>query len=325
MTTVPKAELHVHLEGTATPALVRRLAARNGVALPEDLFRDEHSFNWRDFSHFLTVYDTASSVICTPEDYRDVTYDYLARSAAEGVIYCEMFSSPDHAATNGMSYGEHTAGIAQGIDDARDDHDIEGFIVPTCVRHFGPELAVEVARQVVDNPHPLVVGFGMGGDEHSHTPADFARAFQLAHDAGLPTTVHAGEFGGPESVREALEHLPVVRLGHGVQAIDDAALVDELARRGVVLECCPSSNIATGVYSDFAAHPFPRLLAVGCRVTLNSDDPPYFHTSVGREYAVAAEHFGLDDAALRAITRTAIEAGFAPAATREAILEHAGL
>ncbi len=325
MTGIPKAELHVHLEGTATPALVRRLAARNHVALPEDLFSDDDTFNWHDFSHFLTVYDTASSVIVTPADYRDVTYDYLARSAAEGVVYCEMFSSPDHAAATGMTYGEHVAGIAQGIDDARAEYAIEGFIVPTCVRHFGPERAVEVARQVVDEPHPLVVGFGMGGDEASHTPAAFAPAFRLADEAGLPTTVHAGEFGGPESVRAALEHLPVSRLGHGVRAIEDRALVDELAARGVVLECCPTSNIATKVYADYAQHPFPRLLAAGCRVTLNADDPPYFHTSVGREYALAAEHFGLDDAALGAITATAIEAGFAPAATRAAILERAGL
>lgn len=317
---IPLAELHCHLEGAAGPALVRRLAARNGVALPETIFADGGRFAFADFVDFLRVYDVAAGCIRTPNDYYDVTFEYLAACAREGVIYVELMSSPDHAAAAGMTYADHLEGIVAAIADARRDHDIEGRIIVTCVRHFGPERAVEVARQVVADPHPLVVGFGMGGDESAYAAADFASAFRLVNDSGLLCTVHAGEFGGPESVRAALAALPVSRLGHGVRAIEDADLVRELADRGVVLEVCPTSNVATGVYGSYAAHPLKKLIEAGCRVTLNSDDPPYFGTSVGREYRVGADEFDLSETDLAGITRTAIEAGFADDATKAGLL-----
>jgi adenosine deaminase len=314
---IPKAELHCHLEGAASPELVRRLAARHGVTLPAGTFDAAGNFAWDDFLHFLKVYDIASSVIRTPEDYRDVTYRYLMDCAAEGAIYVEVMSSPDHAAAVGLSYGGHLEGIVAGIKDARRESGIEGRIIVTCVRHLGPERGVEVARQVVAQPHPLVTGFGMGGDENSFTPRDFTAAFAIVHEAGLSCTVHAGEVAGPESVRAALAALPVHRLGHGVRAAEDPALVREIARRGIVLEVCPGSNIATGVYGSYDEHPLPALLAAGCRVTLNSDDPPYFDTTIGREYDRVAEVFGLDESALRNITLTAIDAAFVDEETRQ--------
>lgn len=322
---LPKAELHVHLEGTASPDLVRRLAERHGCTMPDDLFDGSGAFHWRDFLHFLEVYDLASSVIRTPQDYRDVTYEYLARCAAENVVYVELMSSPDHALAAGMTYQDHLDGIAQGIDDARDEFGIEGFIVVTCVRHFGVERAHGVADAVLRHPHPLVVGFGMGGDEAGFRPGQFASVFAKLNEGGLPCTVHAGEFDGPAGIREALATLPVKRLGHGVRAIEDAGLVAELAAAGIVLELCPTSNIATGIYADYGSHPWPALKAAGCRVTLSSDDPPYFDTTIGAEYDHAARHFGLDSEGLRDITRVSIEAGFAPAVTRKAIMKRAGL
>lgn len=325
LSAVPKAELHVHLEGTATPALVRQLAARNGMSLPKALFAEEDAFAWNDFLHFLETYDQAASVIRTPEAYRDVTYDYLSRCSAEGVIYCEMMSSPDHAAANGMSYRDHLDGIAAGIDDARRDHGIEGFIIVTCVRHFGVERAMSVARDTLRHDHPLVVGFGMGGDELGFPPGLFTEVFALVAGEGLPCTVHAGEFGDPASIRQALDLLPVVRLGHGVRAAEDPALVEELIRRDIVLECCPTSNIATKVFPDYASHAFVALRDAGVKLTLNSDDPPFFHTSVGLEYAVARDHFGLDEKDLRGITHTALEAGFAPEALRRGLMAAHGL
>lgn len=317
---IPKAELHCHLEGTAPPALVRRLAERNGVALPDGLFADEETFAWTDFPDFLRAYDAASECLRTSRDYRDITYEYLAACAGEGAIYVEMFTSPDHAAAVGMSYLDHLEGTVAGIEDAGRDFGITGRIIVTCVRHLGPESALAVAEATVANPHPCVVGFGMGGDEMPHGFADFLPAFRLAADAGLGCTVHAGEVRGAESVREALDALPVTRLGHGVRAAEEPALVERLTRDGIVLEICPHSNIATGVYDSLDGHPLPDLLAAGCRVTLNSDDPPYFATSIGREYATAAEHFGMDEAALLAVTRTAIEAAFVDDATRDALL-----
>jgi adenosine deaminase len=318
---LPKAELHLHLEGAAGPDLVRRLAARNKMTLPDTLFNGDGDFDWNDFLHFLQVFDVASSVIKTPQDYRDLTYEYLMASAAEGGIYAELMSSPDHAAQAGMSYTDHLDGIAQGIVDAKADSGVEARIIVTCVRHFGVDRAMAVAREAVANPHDLVTGFGMGGDEAGFPPEQFADVFRIARDeAGLRCNAHAGEFGGPESVRGALTSLPVERLGHGVRSIEDPALVAELADLGTVLEVCPMSNIATGVFPDYADHSLPKLMAAGVRCTLSSDDPPYFGSSIGREYANAKDVFGFDDDTLRGFTRTSLEAAFVDDETRTRLL-----
>ncbi len=308
---IPKAELHVHLEGTTSPDLVRRLGKRNGIALPPDMFHGDGTFHWRNFIHFLEVYDTASSVIRTPEDYRDVTYEYLASCAAEGAVYVEVMSSPDHAAEAGMTYLEHLEGITAGITDAKRDHGIEGRLIVTCVRHFGVERAMAVARQVVANPSDITVGFGMGGDEAAWPPAQFADAFNHVAASGLPCTVHAGEWAGPDRIREALETLPVQRLGHGVRAIEDLSLVKDIVARGVTLEVCPGSNVATGLYKSLSDHPIRNLMSAGVDVTLNSDDPPYFATTVGNEYDKAESVIGLSPDQLRRITKAAITASFA--------------
>jgi adenosine deaminase len=316
---VPKAELHVHLEGTAPPHLIRRIADRNGLTVPDGVFASPDRFAWRDFLDFLQTYDMAASVIRTAEDYRDITYEYLSACAAEGAIYVELIASPDHAGLVGLSDEDHLNGIAAGIDDARADHGIEARILLTCIRNFGVEQALRIARHAAERPHPYVVGFQMAGDEAGYPPGPFAEAYAVAADAGLGCSVHAGEWAGAESVRAALE-LPVTRVGHGVRAIEDPALVAEIAERGIVLECCPTSNVVLGVFGSFEDHPLPALRDAGVRITLASDDPPYFGASVGGEYAVAGERFGWSDAELRAVTRTAIEASFAEEPLRAALL-----
>ncbi|HEX7297478.1 MAG TPA: adenosine deaminase [Solirubrobacteraceae bacterium] len=317
---VPKAELHVHLEGTATPDLVRRIAARNGLEVPEGVFAAPDRFAWRDFLDFLNTYNLVSSVIRTGEDYREITYEYLAGCARDGAVYVELTASIDHARLAGLSDAEHWEGIAAGIDDARRDHGIEARILSVAVRNYGVERAIEVAELTAARPHPYVVGFSLAGDEAGYPPQPYAPAYRIAAEAGLGCTVHAGEWAGAESVRGALE-LPVSRISHGVRAIEDPAVVAELARRQVTLEVCPTSNVVLGVFSSFEEHPFLALRDAGIPLTLGSDDPPYFGASVGGEYAVARERFGLDDAALVAITRTAIEASFAEPALRTELLQ----
>ena len=317
--TVPKAELHVHLEGTAPPALVRRMAERNGVAVPEGTFATEDRFAWRDFLDFLDTYDKAASVIRTARDYRDVTYEYLCACAREGAVYVELIASPDHAANAGLSDAEHYAGIAQGIDDARAEHGIEARIVVAVLRSLGPERAEEIARRHGGARHPYVVGFNLVGDEAGFPPAPFARAYEIAATGGLGCTVHAGEHAGPESVRAALA-LPVTRISHGVRAIEDPALVELLAERGTVLEVCPTSNVALGVYPTYEDHPLGALRTAGVRVTLGSDDPPYFGASIGGEYAIARERFGFGDEDLLDLTRTALEAAFLDDAVRRRLM-----
>ena len=317
---VPKAELHVHVEGAASPDLIRRIAARNRVPVPDGVFTEDGKFRWKDFLDFLNTYDAATSVIRTGEDYRDIVYEYLVKCAAEGAIYVELTASADHAADVGISDEEHLAALAQGIDDARDETGIEGRIVMSCVRHFGAEKAREVARRTVEGPHPYVTGFGMGGDEAGFPPEQFAGAFSIAREAGLGLTVHAGEWAGPESVRGGLA-LGVSRIGHGVRASEDSELVRELADKGTVLEVCPTSNVALGLYPSYEEHPLPALRAAGVAVTLGSDDPPYWDASIGGEYAVAAERMGFDEEALREVTRTALRAAFVEEEVRRRLLD----
>jgi adenosine deaminase len=316
---VPLAELHVHLEGTAPPALIRRLAERNGIPVPEGVFDGPDRFKWVDFLDFLRTYDRAATVVKTAEDYRDVTYEYLVSCAREGAIYVELLVSPDHAQSVGLPPPEQQAGVAQGIDDARRDTGIEARMLLVAVRNFGVEAAVEIARNAKDR-HPYVVGFNLAGDEAGYPPAQFAEAYAIAVSEGLGCTVHAGEHAGAESVREALS-LPITRMSHGVRAIEDQNLVNAIADRGIVLEACPTSNIATQVFPSYEEHPLRALYEAGVKLTLGSDDPPYFGASIGGEYALARERFGMGEGELEKITRTAIEASFADDALKRALLK----
>jgi len=231
---LPKIELHSHLEGTLKPELVNVIAKRNGIHVDQNLFDSHGEYAWTDFASFLSAYDAASSCLKNGNDYRDITYEYFKSCASENVIYAETFISPDHAADCGITYDDMISGCVQGIDDAERDFGIIGRIIVTCVRHLGPQQGVNVAKQMVDNPHPYIVGFGMGGDENAFTLEDYAPAFNIAAEAGYPCTVHAGELCGPESVWDAINFLPIRRIGHGVNSILDAKLLDELVKRNII-------------------------------------------------------------------------------------------
>ena len=220
----------------------------------------------------------------------------------------------------GIDYVDLIEACTEGVEQAKAETGIEGRFIVTCVRHLGPDRAVAVARLTERYPHPMVTGFGMGGDERVFEPADFATAYEIAAGAGLELTAHAGEFAGAESVRDCLDHLHVTRIGHGVRAIEDDELVARLAEEEIVLEVCPGSNISLGVYPNFAAHPLRRLHDAGVKVTVSSDDPPYFDTTLTREYEIAARHFGFDEEGLVGLTRTAIEAAFVEPSVKRRLL-----
>lgn len=317
--TLPKAELHLHLEGSVRPGLARALAGRHGVALADVLTSDD-TYLWQDFTGFITTYDRISDAVLTPEDYFAITRDYYVRAAAEGLIYGETFVSPAHAARKGIGYETLIEAIDAGMAAAEAETGVVARIIISCVRHMGPEHAVQVARLVARHPHHRVTGFGMGGDERMHAPADFAPAFAIAGEAGLGLTAHAGELAGPESIRAALRDLGVTRLGHGVRVGEDAALLAEVKARGIGLELCPSSNVALGLFADIAAHPVGAYTGAGLLTTLSTDDPPYFNASIGGEYdQVAAAHgFGRD--AMLGFTRRALAAAFVDEDTRAALL-----
>ncbi|MER8952099.1 adenosine deaminase [Mesorhizobium sp. M0833] len=317
-----KAELHCHIEGAAAPELVLRQAEK--YSKDASPYIQDGSFVWHDFTSFLAAYDFSSDLFRTEEDYARLADHYLTSLARDGAIYSEVFTSPDHASKAGLSPKAYTDALGEGMARAKAKTGIEGRMIVTGVRNFGVESIERAARFAARCGHPLVTGFGVAGDERIGDLEDYVRAFEIAREAGLGITVHAGELMGWESVEAALDHIRPSRIGHGVRAIENPDLVRRIADEGVVLECCPGSNIALKIFDSFADHPFPALKAAGCKVTLNSDDPPYFWTSLKREYNIAAEHFSLDDKALTAVTRTAIEAAFVDRKTKAALLGRLG-
>ncbi len=319
---LPKAEIHCHIEGAAPPELVMRQAEK--YAADVSSFIVDGSFVWSDFTSFLAAYDASANLFRTEDDYALLAETYLRSLAEDGAIYSEFFTSPDHAVRAGLSAQAYTDGLGEGIRRAREATGIEGRMIVTGVRHFGPESVLAAARFAVECGHPLVTGFGVAGEERMGHFRDYVPAFELAREAGLGITVHAGELMGWQSVEAALDHIRPSRIGHGVRAIENPDLVRRIAEEGVVLEVCPVSNVELKVFPDFASHPFTKLRNAGCRVTLSSDDPPYFWTSLKREYDVAAEHFGLGEEDLRDVTRTALEAAFVDEQTRAALMARLG-
>ncbi|EHL29566.1 adenosine deaminase [Legionella drancourtii] len=317
-----KAELHVHLEGSFTPELAVMLAQRNKLTLPDGLIAPNGtSYLSKDFLDFLNVYDTLAGLIKTPRDYYDITFDYLRARALENAIYVEMMYSPDHAErSSGIPSAEHLIAIQQAINDAKEQFDIVGRIIVTAVRHFGAEAAERVAQQIHKDRFPCVTGFGLGGDEAKFPPKLFTRAYAIAADAGLACTVHAGEFAPASGMVEAMENLPIRRIGHGVNAIYSPETMAMVKDKDIALELCPTSNIFLGLFKDMAHHPFPQFYDAGIKVSINSDDPPFMSTTLGQEYERVQEFYDYSDETMNAITRMAIQAAFVDERTRSELL-----
>ena len=316
---IPKAEIHVHLEATITPDLCRKMAKRNNVDLSEDLFIGQYSYAWSDFYDFIKKYDIITSVIHTPQDYQELTYSYLKDCAANGVIYVEAMISSTHAKLKGMTYHSFLEGVAEGAKQAAQEFGIVSKYIMNGIRHLGPESVYETANEVINNPHPDLVGFGLAGDELHFPPELFVQTFNMLKENNFPITVHAGEWDGPKSIRDAIELLHPKRLGHGVRSIEDPELVSLIRDSDIILEICPTSNIATRIYKNYESHPVKTLFNRGIKVTVNSDDPPFFNASIAGEYKVM-QNLGLSDDQLISLTRNAIEYAFCDKDTKRKLL-----
>jgi len=315
-----KAEIHVHLEATITPTLCRKFAARNNVSLSDDIFGSTYAYAWTDFYDFIKKYDIVTSVIHTPEDYKELTYNYLKECSENNVLYVEAMISSAHAKQKGMTYHTFLEGVVEGAKKAEKDFGIISKYIMNGIRHLGPYSVQKTAEEVLNNPHPELVGFGLAGDELNFPPKLFTKTFDMLKEAKFPITVHAGEWDGPERIRDAIQLLHPTRLGHGVRSIEDPRLVEELKEMNIVLEICPTSNIATKIYSNYENHPVKKLFELGVKVTVNSDDPPFFNASIANEYEVMAK-LGLSNEELSSLTRNAIQYSFCDQATRKQLLE----
>lgn len=311
----PKLELHLHLEGAAPPAFIKQMAHEKSVDL-RGIF-DERGYVFRDFAHFLKVYEAACSVLTDPEAFYRLTKAVLAECAAQGVIYVESFVSPDFCGGSDLTlWREYLAAIKAAQDESEG---IEMRAIATCIRHFGPEQARRSARCAAETAGSFLTGFGMGGAEVMHAPGDFAYAFDMAREAGLRLTCHAGEWGGAEMVRATLDDLRVERIGHGIGAANDPNLVRRLTDEQVFLELCPGSNVALGAVRGWAAHPIARLRDAGVPLSVSTDDPPFFHTTMSAEYDNLAAHFGWAAPEFLALAHAALEAAFCDEPTRDSL------
>ena len=310
----PKVELHLHLEGAADPAFIRGLAAEKSVDI-QKIFDKSGAYKYDSFNEFLAVYEAATFALKSPEDFKRLTQSVLENLAEHNVVYAETFVSPDFC-------GGRDVGAWREYLEAMQEAYVEGVTlkgIVTCIRHFGPSKARETARCAAETAGDWIVGFGMGGAEDVGAAADFARAFDMAREAGLRLTSHAGEWGGAQSIWDTLEDLKVERIGHGVQAIDDPKLVDYLAETGIVLEVNPGSNIALGVYANLAQHPIAKLRDAGVKVTVSTDDPPFFQTTMTKEFERLEQVFGWGVDDFNLLNKTALEAAFCDAGTKDLI------
>ena len=309
----------MHLEGTISPVLAKKLAVRNHLCLPTDIISiDGGGYVYQDFMDFLKAYDTVAEVIKKPEDYYDITFEYLKASALAGGLYTEMMYSPDHAEkSSGVPSASHLEAIQEAIDHAEAQFGILGRILITAVRHFGAESAIKVAMQALKEKQKCIVGFGLGGDEYNFPPKLFTRAYEIAAEGGLHCTIHAGEFADASGMMEAMDHLPIERIGHGVMAMHSPETIARLIDKNIALEICPSSNIALGLFANLKEHPLLQFLEAGVKVSLNSDDPPFFKTNLGQEYDRVQAFYQFSPQKMQTFTEMAIGSAFVDEETKQ--------
>ena len=285
----PKIELHVHLEATIRPERLLELGRRNDVRLPRRTAAGLQRFcRFSGFDRFVRVWVKTTAVLCRHDDFRQIVVDYAAELAAQGCLYAEPLFSPSEPVLRGTPWQEVFEGYCDGRDEARERHGVELNFTPDITRNFPPEVGEELATWAVRFRDRGVAGISLGGSEHRFPPAPFARAFSLAREGGLKAAPHAGETAGAASIRSALDDLHADRLRHGVRAVEDPELLDELATRGIVCDVTPVSNLRTGVVFSLEEHPLPAMLAAGVRCSVGSDDPALMQTSLTEDSAVAA-------------------------------------
>ncbi len=309
---LPKVQLHCHLEGTMRPATFLELGRRYGIDDCERLaLPAEQVYAFDDFRGFLLLFRDVARTLQQPADYARLASDYVMDAAAQGVVYSEVFISPSV-----WTYFHHDLDLRATVEAIRtvfdregSQHGIQVALIADLTRNFGAERALQTVRKVITMADLGIVGVGLGGDEANFPPEWYADAFAVAREHGLHCVVHAGEAAGPASVRAAIDVLHAERIGHGVRAIEDPALVEELARRRIALEMCPTSNRLTGAVPPGEDHPMARFDAAGVPVTIDADDPALFGTTLLDEYAIAEGLVGYDGV-VRFIAN-AIDASFA--------------
>ena len=310
---MPKVELHVHLEGAMRPSTLLGLAKKHGVDLPaDDVEGLRRWFRFRDFEHFVEIYLTCSKVLREPEDFHRLTLDFLEKQAEQNVVYSEAhFTISTHVA-EGVDGAAVMDALEAAVDEGRKRWGVEAAWIPDIVRNAPHERADVTLEWALAGRDRGVVAMGLSGIEAGYPNEPFGPHFEAAYRGGLHRVAHAGEHAGPESIRSSLEVAQAERIGHGVRAVEDPSLVAELAARRIPLEVCPTSNLCLGVFESMEEHSFDALYRAGVPVSVSSDDPPFFNTTLTSEYVALAETFGYGVADLAGLSLAALEQSFLP-------------
>lgn len=321
---LPKIELHVHLEGSIRPATLLTLSRRRGVELPaDDVAGLEEWFRFRDFDHFVDIYLTCCRCLRDPEDFQLVVTDFMAEQARQNIRYSEVhFTIGTHVA-NGANAGELADALWEAMRDGERRWGVSMRLIPDIVRNLGPADADVPLDWALASRNRGVVALGISGSERFPTEP-FREHFAVARDAGLRRVAHAGEQSGPDAIRAALEVCQPERIGHGISAVKDPELVEWLAQQRLPLEVCPSSNVALGLIPSLAEHPFDELYRAGVALSVNSDDPPFFATSLTQEYERLAAVFGYQASDLARFALGALQHAFLDEDSRRSLGEWMG-
>jgi aminodeoxyfutalosine deaminase len=324
---LPKAELHLHLEGTVDPATLAELSRRHPTPLAttndryrniEDsgrVFTEEEArelYQYKHFTGFLWAFKAVTERLRTAEDYELVTYRMMQKLQAQNILHAEVYISAGVVLWRGQEFAPLFEGAERGRQRGERDFGISLYWIFDAVRHFGVEEARHVVEEAVRLRDGNVIGIGLGGDERRAGPEQFREVYEYAARHGLRLTVHAGETVGPESIWGALHELKADRIGHGLHAVDDPELVRYLADNRIPVEVCITSNVLTDCCAEVKQHPVRRLFDAGVLVTLNTDDPDMFHTTLTHEYQIAQQVFGFSEAELRELAKNSFRASFLP-------------
>ncbi|MGI5399004.1 adenosine deaminase [Streptomyces sp. CA-135486] len=307
---LPKAELHLHIEGTLEPELAFALAARNGVTLPyKDTEELRRAYLFQDLQSFLDLYYGLMAVLRTEDDFADLADAYLARAAAQGVRHAEIFFDPQAHTSRGVPLGTVVEGLARALDHSEERYGVSTRLIMCFLRDESAESAMETLQAAKPYLH-RITGVGLDSAEAGHPPSKFREVYEAAAALGLRKVAHAGEEGPPAYIREALDILGVERIDHGLRCMEDPDLVERLARERIPLTLCPLSNVRLRAVDVLAEHPLPRMMAEGLLCTVNSDDPAYFGGYVGDNFRAVHEALGLSEEQLRELARNSFVASF---------------
>jgi adenosine deaminase len=307
---MPKAELHLHIEGTLEPELMMQLAQRNGIDIPYDSVEDiRRAYEFTDLQSFLDIYYAGAAVLQSQRDFHDLTYAYLERAAADNVRHVEIFFDPQTHTERGIEFATVLDGIHEALEAGEAQLGITFRLIMCFLRHLSADEAMSTLESALPHKDRLHA-VGLDSSEVGHPPSKFTRVFDRAREAGLLTVAHAGEEGPPDYIREALDLLKVCRIDHGVRCLEDTDLVERLVDEQIPLTVCPLSNVKLRVFDTLEQHNLVKLLDAGLCVTVNSDDPAYFGGYIGDNFLQARKALGLDTNRLRTLAINAFTASF---------------